>query len=109
MWSEEKSSKREEVSTLSGFHEFKVITLLPFFEKLNRKLIYDANENSLKKHGQAIVSEKVSIFQSLLQTKQEDTVLFLVIDTNQAQVNGSLEILTEVEITKNNQKLSFSI
>lgn len=105
----EKRAIREEVSALAGFHEFKVITMLPFFEKMNRKLIYDAIENSLKIHGRITVSEKVSIFQSLLQAKQEDTVLFIVIDTNQDQVNGSLEILTEVEVTKNKQKISSAI
>jgi len=109
VWSEEKSCKREEISALAGFHEFKVITLLPFFEKMNRKLIYEAIENSLKIHGQVTVSDKVSIFQSLLQAKQEDTVLFIVIDTNQNQVNGSLEILAEVEVTKNKQKISSAI
>ena len=109
VWSEDKRGKREEVSALAGFHEFKVITMLPFFEKMNRKLIYDAIENSLKIHGRITVSEKVSIFQSLLQAKQEDTVLFIVIDTNQDQVNGSLGILTEVEVTKNKQKISSAI
>lgn len=106
---DEKCAKKEELSALAGFHEFKVITILPFFEKMNRKLIYDAIENSLKKQGQVIASEKVSIVQSLLQAKQEDTVLFIVIDTNQDQVNGSLEILTEVEVTKNKQKISSAI
>jgi hypothetical protein len=99
----------DEAFLLTGFHKFKVITLLPFFERVDQKIIYDKMAESFKKYGQVIVSEKKSVFQSLLQLDTSDPICFFVIEKEDNQVNGSLEILAEVEVLANKHKTMCSI
>jgi hypothetical protein len=104
-------TKIEEDTTrvLGRFQKFKVVTLLPFFERIDQKVIYETMTESFKKYGQVIVSEKKSMFQSLLQLDAQDPVCFFVIDKEEEQIKGSLEILAEVEVVANKYKTTCSI
>ena len=64
---------------------------------------------SFKKYGQVVISEKKSMFQSLLQLDAHDPICFFVIDKDEGQITGSLEILAEVEVLVNKHKTTCSI
>jgi hypothetical protein len=108
-WAHEKKIESEEVRVLAGFQKFKVIALLPFFERVDQKVIYDAMAESFKKYGQVIISEKKSMFQSLLQLDAHDPICFFAFDKDEEQIKGSLEILAEVEVLANKHKTTCSI
>jgi hypothetical protein len=108
-WSNEKKLENQEAHILRGFQKFQVITLLPFFEKIDRKIIYDTMAESFKKYGQVVISEKTSMFQNLLQLDAHDPICFFVIDKDKEQIKGSLEILVEVEVLANQHKTICSI
>lgn len=108
-WADEKKIDNEQVRVLTGFQKFKVVTLLPFFERVDRKVIFDTMAESFKKYGQVVVSEKKSMFQSLIQLDAQDPICFFVIDKDEEQINGTLEIITEVEVVGNRQKTTCSI
>jgi hypothetical protein len=103
-WANEKKAENEEAYLLMGFQKFKVIALLPFFEKVDQKIIYDTMAEAFKKYGQVVVSEKKSVFQSLLQLDTQDPICFFVIDKDEEQITVSLEILAEVEVLANKHK-----
>lgn len=107
MWGNEQ--KLEEARVLAGVQKFKVITLLPFFEKIDRKVIYDTMAESFQKYGQVVITEKKSIFQSLLQLDTHDPICFFVIDKSAEEIMGSLEVLAEVEVLANKHKTVCSI
>jgi len=108
-WSEERGLQSDEGRIFTGFQQFKVLTSLPHFAKIDQQLIYDAMANSFKKHGQVTVTERYSIFQYLFQLNHQDTLLCIAIDKNGEQITGSIEILAEVEILKNKHKTACPI
>ncbi len=109
LWAEEKELKNNAARTLTGFHEFKVITSLPFVEKLDRQLIYDAMANSFKKHGRVTITEKAPVFQHILQMNNQDTPLLISIDKKGDLIIGIVEIMAEVQIQKNKEKTASPI
>ncbi len=109
-WAEEKELKNYTACALEGFQEFKVFAFLPCIEKINQQSIYNAIVDSLKKHGQVLVTEKASIFEHLPNLNQQnDTLFFIAIDKDGEQLKGSIDVMAEVEIQKNKQKTGCTI
>lgn len=70
------SEQNDELKALSGMKKFKVITLLPLFEKVDQKMIYDAMTECFKKYGRVVTSDKKTGFQDLLELDTKDPICF---------------------------------
>jgi len=103
-WAEEEESGNYTARALEGFQQFRVFASIPSSEEIDPQLVYNAIEDSCKKHGEVLAFDH-----TLEINRKEDNVFIISINKNEDQIIGSIEVIAEVEIQKNKQKRGSTI
>jgi hypothetical protein len=99
----DKKEPTKNPSPLFGLHHFDVIVLFSPYENLNQEKVYTSLSDFLKKIGSISVSQKISLFEGLLQDAPKNPVCFFTLGKRCSEMEVSLEVLTEVKILLNQQ------
>lgn len=104
VWSEEQDPENYTASVLEGFQQFRVFALIPSSDEIDPQLVYNAIQNSCKKHGEVFAFD-----QTLQMDRKDDNIFVISLDKDMDQITGSIEVIAEVEIQKNKQKRGYTI
>lgn len=108
-WATDKKLENQELHALTGLQKFEVVTLFLPENTTHQKTAYNSITEAFKKIGRIAVSENESMFKTLLQFGAVGPICLFSIEIDEGQIELSLDVLAEAEVTANHYKTACSV